>query len=215
MEYVCIPFSYGTQKRGGSQTSPFRAALYSSEMVDFAAEAKDNVNSHLILQLLHRELLQSQKRVQYPVAEKGVLLCIHEQDCLYFVLLNAASDCYLSLRLTVDVTKGMILAHGCSGDTFDLPPSSQKIAMVAMSDGTDSAAASVTFSYVCDTMTTNSSQQGPRPMQTTRIGIGSSLELPMVGHLIAGEITPNAASNKGGDTIETYHWLSQLGTSAS
>ena len=151
-EYICVPFSYGTQARGTLQGNPFRVTLYSSSTVAASVETRNAVQSHILLELLHRKLLGMNHKIQYSVAQNCVLLCIHGKDCLYFMVLNGASDRYLSLRLSMDLKKGMKLAHGCSGDTFDVPPRTQKIIMVALSDGTDSAAASVSFSYVCDTI---------------------------------------------------------------
>jgi len=210
-EYVCLPFSYHGRTGGRSHGGPFRVTLYSSCEVSISAEKRDAVVSRIVLELLHRELLKMDHKVHYPIAKKGLLLCIHGRDCLYFVVLNAAEDSYLSLRLSLDVKKGMVLAYGRSGDTFDVSPRSQKIAMVALSDGTDSASVSVTFSYACDTIATDT----PKQSASTWNGhcrLGSSMELTMAGDLIASEISSDAAVNKGGDTVETYLWLSQLGS---
>jgi hypothetical protein len=167
--------------------------------------------------MLHQKLLGMNRKIDYPVAQNCVLLCIHVKDCLYFMVVNGASDRYLSLRLLVDTRKGMKLVYGCSGDTFDVSPQSQKIIMVALSDGTDSAAPSVSFSYVCDTIATDSSKHPP--MTATAAGkgeckLGSGLEITMAGDLIVAEVASSSVLNKGGDTIEAYHWLSQLGCSA-
>lgn len=202
-DYACVPLSYN------SQNIPFRVTCYSSEEVTVAAKSRDGVDDREYLNLLHRELIRKLHKVHYAIASKGLLMCIHGQDCLYFLVLNASPDHYLSVRLTLDVKKGMLLAYGQSGDTHDIPPRAQKILMVALSDGTDSTAASVTFSYVCDTVATlnrsGSIMKGPA-------GIGSVVDLSIAGDLIAGEVSSDVATSIGCDTVETHHWLSQLGS---
>ena len=203
-DYVCVPFSYN------SQGSPFRVTCYSSTEVTVSEESRNGMNNREFLNLLHRELLRKIHKVHYAIACKGLLMCIHGQDCLYFLVLNASSDHYLSMRLTLNVKKGMILAYGQSGDTHDVPPRTQAILIVVMSDGTDSAAASVAFSYVCETIAASKRSRctkGPA-------WIGSVVDLSMAGDLIAGEVTSDAATSIGGDTVETHHWLAQLGSNA-
>jgi hypothetical protein len=174
------------------------------------AKWRDGVDDREFLNLLQRDLLRKVHTVHYAIASKGLLMCIHGQDCLYFLVLNASPDHYLSVRLTLDVKKGVLLAYGQNGDTHDVPPRAQKILMVALSDGTDSAAASVAFSYVCDTIATSNRS---RFIMKGQAGIGSVVDLSMAGDLIAGEVTADVATSMGGDTVETHHWLAQLGSS--
>ena len=202
--YVCIPFSYS------SQNSPFRVTCYSSTKVTVSAESRNNVINREFLNLLHRELLRKVHKAHYAIACKGLLMCIHGQECLYFLVLNASSDHYLSMRLTLDVKKGMILAYGQSGNTHDVPPRTQAILTVVMSDGTESAAAGVAFSYVCETIATSKRLN----CMTGQAVIGSVIDLSKAGEIIAGEVTSDAATSIGGDTVETHHWLAQLGSNA-
>jgi hypothetical protein len=60
-----------------------------------------------------------------------------------------------------------------------MSPQTQQIIMAALSDGTNSAAPSVSFSYVCDTIATDSSKHSPissKHSPMTASGIELSVE---------------------------------------
>ena len=92
---------------------------------------------------------------------------------LYFFVLNASSEHYLSVRSTIDVKKIMILTFGQSCNIHDVPPCAQTILIIALSDGTDSAPASVAFSKVCDSIATSKTSRCTKG----RDGIGNVVDL--------------------------------------
>lgn len=205
-EYVVIPFSFTTDK-----DSPFRLSSYSAKQVDVVQFSTKEVDNKAPLHHLHRHLLKDERKLQYVVASKSLLLCVHGQRCLYFIVINASYDHILSVRLCVKLQKGLSLAHGVSGDICDIPARSQMIAMVVSSDGTLSSAVSLDFTYASDTVQISGSK---RTQPFGRSSLGDPIELSMAGDLLASTVGSSCQRNKGGDTIETYQWLSQIGTPA-
>jgi hypothetical protein len=216
-DYCVVPFSHHAEGSTGHLQggAPFRLTAYSSAPVVLEATSRDHVDQRACLELLHRIILGVGHKLYYAVAPQGILACVHGQECLYFVVINAASDHYLSLRLTVQETKGLLFMDGTSQDTFDVPPRSQAILLVVSHSGTDSsAAASVTFTYASDIVPSKSSSSPERRMQTAKSTITrSSIQITLAGDLLASEVSPSSCCDKGGDTIETQLWLSQVGSS--
>ena len=106
--------------------------------------------------------------------------------------------------------KGLRFVHGTSGEVYDVPPRSQQILMVVLSDGRSNATAvSVVFSFASDAVPCRLSARSENPR------LGSSIEVTMAGDLLAGGVDPGSNQMKGKDTIETFHWLSQIGAATS
>jgi hypothetical protein len=82
--------------------------LYISYTV-YASPETRNAGCHILLKMLHQKILGMNRKIDYAIAQNCVLLCLHGKDCLYFMVLNGASDRYLSLLLLVDTRKGMKL----------------------------------------------------------------------------------------------------------
>jgi hypothetical protein len=204
-EYCIVPFSFKS-----AQESSFRVSSYSAKNVNIKPVSIQQINGQAAIKHLHRHLLKDERKLQYVVAPKAVLVCVHGQRCLYFVAVNASHDHILSLRLCVKLPKGLALSHGTSGDVIDVPTRSQKILMVVSSDGTLSSAVSIAFTYASDTVSTKGSTRRASSGQA----LGAAVELGMAGDLMASSVDPDCSRNKGGDTIETYQWLSQIGSAA-
>jgi len=204
-QYSVIPFSFRAD-----HVSPFRIATYSAKPVDISPHDVQDIKIVVPLSHLHRHLLKDERRLEYVVAPQAVLVCVHGQRCLYFLVANASSDHILSLRLCVKLQKGLFPSYGKSGDVCDVPPKCERIAMVISSDGTLSSAVSLNFTYASDTVKTCSSTSSHA--KTNDPYFGGSIELSVLGELLASNAHPSSNQNKGGDTIETYQWLAQIGS---
>lgn len=202
-EYCVVPFSFKTERN-----SPFRISSYSAKPVGISHLDIDRIEQAVPLEHLHRHLLKDESKLQYVVASQAVLLCVNGYRCMYFVIVNSSQELVLSLRICVKLQKGLILSHGASGDIFDVPPKSQRIALVVASDGTLSSAVSLSFTYASDTVNSKVSKAFPSGRSCS---FGGPVQLTMAGELLASAVEPLSNRNKGGDTIETYQWLAQIG----
>lgn len=203
-EYKVVPFSYKDCK------APFRITTYSAKVVNIAQAPRNEVESDTFLSILHRHLLKGDRKLQYVVAPHSLLVCSHGYRCLYFTAINGSPDYLLSLRVILKLQKGLVLSHGESGETFDIPPKSQAVLLVVSGDGTMSSAVSMKFTYASDTIAVS----GSNPVYTKKRAIGSSVDLSIAGELLVQGVDPGCTQVKGGDTVETYHWIAQIGASA-
>jgi hypothetical protein len=153
------------------------------------------------------------RKLQYVIAPSAVLVCVHENRCLFFVAINASHDHMASLRLSLKLQKGLLLSFGTSGEVFDVPCRSQRILLAVSSDGTLSSAIGVDLNWASEIV----------PVATRRSckfgsnsGLGSAIDIGVLGDLVAGEsldVKSLVMNNcyKGSDTIETFQWFSQIG----
>ena len=204
-DYMVFPFSL---KR--DTESPFRLASYSAEQVCISQISRKEVGIKAPLCHLHRHLLKDERKLVYSIASSSVLVCVHGDRCLYFLVINASTDHILSVRLCVKLQKGISVTHGVSGDIKDVPTRSQRVVMVVSSDGTFSSAVGLEFTYATDTVKTSLAENTERLCGSS---LGSPIEVSMAGELLASAVTLTSHRNKGGDSIETFQWLSQIGSS--
>ena len=208
-EYYCVPFSCTQSGKAGVEPATFRVCTYSAStvsvepMCDPLVDVRPNA-----LAALHRELLKADHKLLYPVASRGLLVCAHGHGCVYFLGINGECDKYLSLRLSLDVPNGLLVGFGRHGETFDIPPKSQAICAMVTSNGKFSTATSLKFSYISDVIHANgrniSSQQ-------QRTGLADAIQLTMNGDLLAASIDQTRVSHRGGDVLDTYLWIPQIG----
>ena len=204
-EYLVLPFSFKTEGE-----SSFRLTSYSAKKIGITQRCNKEIGIMAPLCHLHRHLLKDERKLCYSIASSSILVCIHGDRCLYFMAINASADRILSVRLCVKLQKGLSLSHGVSGDVCDVPTRSQKILMVVSSDGTHSSAVGVEFTYATDTLQTSA---GRTAQKHCGLSLGSPIEVSMAGDLLASAVALKSPRNKGGDTIETFQWLSQIGSS--
>jgi hypothetical protein len=217
--YTCLPFSCLASKREQCQvTFPFRLSVYSLQPTRIKSSPVMSEKSTTVwaaaLGLIHRELLSRETKLIYPVSVASLLVCVHGEGSLYFVAINGATDTYLSVRLTVNLPDGLLVVFGQSEDSFDIPPSSQRLLTVVSSNGKRSSATEFTFCYLSSIVTVesgsvNRARQSATPRQEQRLG--SIMALSLNGDLLTTDLDPSAIKSAGGGTIDTYLWIPQLG----
>jgi hypothetical protein len=220
-EYCCIPFSC-VACLSPSSHYPFRLVLYSSSKIDVVTTANhDALLQESCLGALHQHQLSSQVKLLYPAQPKALLACIHGTSCVTFIAINGYTDRYFSMKLMVsDLPKGLLVTFG--REESDLPPQTQAICLVVSTDSRQSAATEFSFRYL-STVTealapTSGSSCGAeathyrRPPHLNRQHqFGSKLQLGVAGDLLATSIEPHSCRASGGDKIDTYLWIPQLG----
>jgi hypothetical protein len=217
--YACIPFCCLASKREECQaTFPFRLSVYSLHPAQIKSSPVVSEEFAPVwtaaLGLIHRELLSRETKLIYPVSVASLLVCVHGEGSLYFVAINGAMDTYLSVRLTVDLPDGLLVVFGQPEDSFDIPPTSQRLLAVVSSNGKRSSATEFTFRYLSSTVTVESTRttrarQSATPRQEQRLG--SIMALSLNGDLLTNDVDPRAIKSSGGGTIDTYLWIPQLG----
>lgn len=206
-EYCVIPFAGIPRQNSGSYA--FRLTSYSSCAVDVQSQPREYLHRQQALNNLHKELLKDERKLLYPVAPQGVLACIQGTECMYFVGINASPDHFLSLLLTVYLRQGVLVAFGCNGDTHDIPPKSQKILLLVTSNGKASSSTQLGFKYVSDVVACQSRTQTPK--FDGKVGLGNSINISLAGDLATSDVNTRGIRSKGGDTVNTYSWIPQLG----
>jgi hypothetical protein len=217
--YACLPFSCLASKREECQvTFPFRVSVYSHQPTPINSSPVMSAESAavrgVVLGLIHKELLSRDTKLIYPVSVASLLVCIHGEGSLYFVAINGALDTYLSVRLTVSLPDGLLVVFGQTEDSFDIPPTSQRLLAVVSSNGKRSSATEFSFRYLSSILTLdstrcNGSRQSAVPKQDQRLG--STMALSLNGDLLTNDVDPSVIKSSGGGTIDTYLWIPQLG----
>jgi hypothetical protein len=207
-EYFCLPFAYLPE-----ETNPFRFSVYSSAPINIVTQRSKI--SYDVLVNLHKELLRNEHKLTYVVASNALLVCVQGNGCLYFVGINASANQHLSLRLAFDMKQGVKTAFGKIGDTYDTPPRSQKILVVLSRDGKFSTLTELSFHYISDIipgrMRSNTSSEADKHLQD--FGIGTSIDITMAGDLLAGNLDVAGTRKRGGDKIDIFRWIPQIGAS--
>ena len=207
-EYCCVPFScklHGCEAR-------FRVGAYCANQVTMQTQPHNPTHHRAALRFIHRRLVNDERKLVYRVAHKAVLLCVLQHRCLYLVAVNAATDKFVSLHLGVKIPNGVLAAYGLARDTHDIGPQSQRILLVVASDGTQSSATSISFTYVSDAVTTNRDHARQPADKTRKINLNSAIDISLAGEMVVAQ-AGGPVRGKGGDTIETFQWLNQIGSS--
>ena len=213
-QYICVPLSCKHHQK----EAPFRVCAYSAHPVQIQRIDKDK-HAQMVpvtLESIHRHLLKDERKLHYAVSTQASLVCVHGQRCLYFLVVNGSRDTFLSLHLSIQVPKGVIVAYGPEKDTHDVRPLSQRILVVVASDGTLSNAVSIRFSYGSDTTKAKSNTCSQTTNQARPMRLDGTVDISMVGELLTGAgqaiRTTDQSQRRGGDTIETFQWLNQIGS---
>lgn len=213
-EYCCIPISTNAWDRENNTDAPFCITSYSAESVEIEQiphQMVVNRNSDA-LSLIHRHLLTDERKLMYALAPKCLLLCCNGYRCMYFLVINASPDHFLSLRLQLRLQKGILISYGENNATHDIPKLSMKILAVVSSDGTDASAVSLSFEYSSDVIASPGREAATSKSPAK---LNSAIGISMAAELLVCDINPAAVRDKGNDTIETCHWLAQVGAARS
>ncbi|GKY90943.1 hypothetical protein MPSEU_000067100 [Mayamaea pseudoterrestris] len=211
-EYICVPFSCIGAK---FDAFTFRLSAYSASAVEIVASTCQQLSLEAVLIALHKDLLRRNHKLLYPVAGGALLCCIHGEGCLYFVAINGSVDSYLSIKLTYEVTSGIHVVFGMESETYDIAPHCQQVLIILSGNGKFSTATDIAFRYMCSQvlvrkdMSAATSQTPHRSSKTLGVGIA----LTMAGDLLVSNIDLARIKPKGGDTVDTYLWIPQLGAS--
>jgi Calpain family cysteine protease len=223
-EYCCIPFSCAACLSHGSHY-PFRLVLYSSTRMDVVAQ--DNHDSSLheaALVAYHQHQLSSDLKLLYPAQPKALLACVHGTSCVTFIAINGYTDRLFSVKLMlVDLPKGLLVTFG--REESDLPPQTQAVCLVVSTNGRQSAATEFSFRYLSTVteaavqtsgLAAESTTHHHRPLlyQQQQHQFGSKLKLGVAGDLLATSIESQSCRASGGDQVDTYLWIPQLGASS-
>lgn len=209
--YYCVPFSFIS--RSANCNFDFRLTVYSaSSILIDTVTAGESIYRSSIVEKLHRELSGRQHKLLYNVAEACVLSCVHGEGCLYFVIMNGSSHSYLSLNLNVDEADGILPVFGKTRDTHDVPPRTQRLLVVLSRTGKTSNTTQVSFRYMSSIVPARGPKGSPGVPRTEVIRFGSNVALTLAGDLLTGTVEPSSFQEKGGDTIDTYLSIPQLGS---
>jgi len=207
-EYVCLPFSCIAGGKREQEQSPFRLCTYSASSINISAISKDVGYMQSAASLLHGELLRSEHHLSYPCAQPGLLACFQCQGCVYFSVINGSSNNFITMKFKLKAPKGIISAFGGDGDTHDIPPRSQRVIAWASGDGKFSAATSLSFTYLVDTVPVRTTHTA----KTLPVRLGMKVPLSTKSEELLGSMDASTISNRGGDTIDTYLWIPQIGS---
>ena len=220
-EYCCIPFSctaHCSEARGKEQS--FRLVVYSATAVATTSTSNKEV-AQSVLRHFHTELLSREHKLLYRLSSDGFLVAIHGTGCLYFMLVNCSCDTLLSVRLSIDVPKGVRLCFGQNSSTHDSGPHQQRILAVVCCDGkTSSAATQLTFRFLSSTMavkkTGKSQNQDHTGIHNRTPGalcsLGDTLGATMASEMYHQSLLGSPIQHRGEDTVDTYLWIPQLGS---
>lgn len=202
--YRCLPFSCV------GSNSNFRLTVYSAESVTIEKTETHSLRGHAIT-LLHKRLLGREHKLYYPVSSKALILVVHGSGCLYFLTVNTGEKDYLSTRFEFDLPEGLLLVYGKNMDSVDTRPQSQRIVAIVASNGRLSAATHVKFRYLSSFIPSKKgTSQSSNTLATTQ-ALGDGVDLSLASELLVASIDDQRVSVKGGDEIETFHWIPQLG----
>jgi len=206
-EYVCLPFALlATQN---DQDYRFRLTCYSGEDVRVNPQPlSENMHSDAV-RLLHNDLLGQKLKRELCVSDKCRLVYVHGDGCVAFIALNCSPDSFLSLKLTFQLPKdGIVLLLGKKDDSYDLAPRSQRVLAVLGSNGKLSNATHVSFRYM-----SSATRTVVKERTFTKSYLGGTLPASLLTDMLCS--TSATITECGGDTLETYSWIPQLGTSSS
>lgn len=211
MQYCCLPFSCLAAKRGhGSAGYHFRIATYSSASVDIQRVRNSAHFRQAGTRVVHQTMMSNETKLIYPVSHQGAIICVHGEGCLFFLALNGSDDEYLSIKLSFELKDGIILAFGENDGTHDVAPGRERLLAVLVRSGKVSTTTGLNFRYLSASIPAKRASTA----NSTATGLdrlGSSVELTVLADMLARSIDPCRVCVRGGDTIDTYLWIPQLG----
>jgi hypothetical protein len=212
--YCCVPFSCVAHK-SDTDDFEFQLTIYSADKVLVQDLLNDENCREDAVRVLHGELFRRQEKLLYPVAPSGLLGCVHGEGCLFFFAVNGSHDHFLSMRLTIEAQDGILIVFGMNEDTHDVAPRSQRLLLVVSGNGKQmSTTTHLNFRYISSVIPVKAGRDTARAGNGRQARIGGTLDLTLAGDLLAGSFDACQASNKGGDTVDTYMWIPQLGAAS-
>jgi hypothetical protein len=210
-EYCLLPFA-GVPKQNADSRFNFRLTVYSSNQVEVQSYRKDLQCRQVATSALHTNLLNDKGKLILAVASGGLLLCVQRKRCLYFIGVNASSNQFLSLLLSIELGNETLLTFGKNDDTHDVAPKSQKILLVVSSTGKQSSTTKLKFKYVSDILVVERLSTGSSASKkSSELGFGSQMVISGHGECLAANRS-DCFSNKGSGTVDIFSWIPQLGS---
>jgi hypothetical protein len=210
-EYCCLPFSFLVD-RVEMERFPFRITFYSSENVHVEQLLNKSDNVPDCYQYLHRELLNREPRLLYPVAHRCLLVSVHGEGCLFFVAVNGNPDHYLSLKLIIQQQDGTLMSYGKSDDTHDIAPRSQKLLAVVSRNGKqNSLATNVNFRYMSSVVGVKRVLESIHDDTMKRKN--NRIDITLAGDLLTSSLDEHTIQMSGTECIDIFSWIPQLGSS--
>lgn len=212
-EYCCFPFSF-LVGRDAVNEFPFRMTLYSSDDVHVEQHLNDDFLVSTSFRLLHKELLNREPKLLYPVAHRCLLVCVHGDGCLYFLAVNGNNDHYLSLKLIIEEQDGIVMGYGKSDDTHDIAPRSQKILAVISRNGKqNTSVTNLHFRFMSSVITVTRAIPHHGEVGYPIKKLNEAIDLTLTGDLLTGSIDDNLIRMQGSEDIDIFMWIPQLGSS--
>ena len=110
-------------------------------------------------------------------------------------------------------SSGLVVASfGRADDCYDIPPQSQTLCLVVASNGKEQSNLSTNFKfrYVSSFVSTRASD-GTRRHQKSCSNLQNPIDLTSSGELLTKGVSESEINMVGGETIDTYSWIPQLG----
>lgn len=209
-EYCCIPFS-SLASRKDKEEFPFRITTYSSAHVSRTREQISTIHRDAALRIIHQRLLTNETKLLYPVASKSILVCVQGEGCMFFLALNGSDDHFLSVKLSFRLQDGVLLAFGENDWTYDIAPRSQRVIGVLTRSGKMTATTEMSFLYLSGVI---SVKKDNRPSAKVGAHPEFGCSIGLMGDLMTRCIDETQINERGGDTVETYLWIPQIGSSS-
>ena len=216
-EYCFLPFSHicgggvcnSTIQGEYKGRSRFRFTTYSSNEIFLEKKKRHQMAHILFVTALHKELLKTERKIQYVLGPQCTLVAIQGPGCVYFVVANASHSNFMLLHLTIEMKRGVLLVYGQNADTHAVPPRTQSIILVLASDGRFSSD-SVSFSYKTDSQQSKLKSQSPgspvTPKKYPYAGLGTKLELTIAGDYLASGVSTRGECMNGKGTLDASLW---------
>jgi hypothetical protein len=223
--YCCFPWSL-LAAIVHNRIYPFRITIYSNDNVSVKSTLNGGTYSTLALNLLHKELLNREPKLIYPISHQSAIVCIHGDGCLYFVAVNGTSDHYLSIKLFIEEQQGIIFIQGRNDDTYDIPPLRQQIISCVARDGRQKSIVSTLFvRYLSSMMTMRKevplalglekgfSTTGYEIQNSKILRFADAVELTFAGVLLVESIDMCEAQMARSVSVDIVAWIPPLGCS--
>ena len=190
-EYCIIPFSYlgGIEElQCGAQvqrrkSALFRLTSYSAHTVELKARPRKSIdNNKLLIESLHLSLLETNRKLIYSLGPGAVLVAVCKSGCIYFLVINSASD-GLMTKLMVETSPDRMIVHGLNNDTHITPSKSQSIVLVLANKGHDRTT-TVNFNFQSDICI----DKTPFERKFAYRGIETSVGLSLASELVCNNI---------------------------
>ena len=215
-EYCFLPFSHMTGKddfqdglpriTNANTRSTFCLTTYSSHPIDIKRRSRIYLEDQKPLCFLHKELMKHDKKIQYILGPKCVLLVIQCVGCVYFVAINSSQAFGLLLNISVKCSKGLMIVSGENNNTCLIPSQSQVITLIVANDGRQSFQG-LTFTYKVDSVgATGGSSHVPTPTSVKISDVHATTPISVAGEYIGLQANDNLSFKNGSGSIDNHMW---------